>query len=72
MVKTLKIRHEVDQLPDPHLGLDFFTIKLSDQEHILAMEQQLTAKNQEFFIDQKKAIVTVFDPIGLEWWFVLK
>lgn len=63
---------EVDQLPDPHLGLDFFTIKLSDQEHILAMEQQLTAKNQEFFIDQKKAIVTVFDPIGLEWWFVLK
>ena len=23
-------------------------------------------------IDQKKAIVTVFDPIGLEWWFVLK
>ncbi|HCY9032974.1 TPA: VOC family protein [Enterococcus faecalis] len=63
---------EVDQLPDPHLGLDFFTIKLSDQDHILAIEQQLTAKNQEFFIDQKKAIVTVFDPIGLEWWFVLK
>ena len=46
----------MDQLPDPHLGLDFFTIKLSDQEHILAMEQQLTAKNQEFFIDQKKRL----------------
>ena len=61
----------MDQLPDPHLGLDFFTIKLSDQEHILAMEQQLTAKIKSSLLT-RKAIVTVFDPIGLEWWFVLK
>ena len=61
----------MDQLPDPHLGLDFFTIKLSDQDHILAIEQQLTAKIKSSLLT-RKAIVTVFDPIGLEWWFVLK
>ena len=44
---------EVDQLPDPHLGLDFFTIKLSDQDHILAIEQQLTAKIKSSLLTRK-------------------
>lgn len=46
----------MDQLPDPHLGLDFFTIKLSDQEHILAMEQQLTAKIKSSLLTRKKRL----------------
>lgn len=50
--KNLK-QIEVDQLPDPHLGLDFFTIKLSDQDHILAMEQQLTAKIKSSLLTRK-------------------
>lgn len=54
---------------DEILGLDFLKFNIEEAD-LLALEQQLVKHNQEFYIDQKKSILTIFDPIGVEWWFM--
>lgn len=51
------------------LGLDFFKVSVTNQE-LEALENRLEAKKQSFYYDKKKGILTIYDAIGLEWWFV--
>lgn len=51
------------------LGLDFLKIAVS-KEDLLFLEEQLTSSGIEFYADKKKKILTVYDAIGIEWWFV--
>ncbi|WP_291293554.1 VOC family protein [Enterococcus sp.] len=52
------------------LGLDFLKITIN-QEDLLTLEAHLTANQQEFFIDKKKHLLTTYDAIGIEWWFIV-
>ena len=54
---------------DEILGLDFLKFKIEEAD-LLALEQQLINQEQEFYMDKKKSILTVFDPLGVEWWFM--
>ena len=58
----------IEQKTDDVLGLDFLKFKVS-QEDILALIQELKQNATDFFVDKKQAIVTVYDPTGIEWWF---
>lgn len=51
------------------LGLEFLKFFISE-ETILALEKHLIDLQKEFFIDKKKSILTIYDAIGIEWWFV--
>ncbi len=51
------------------LGLDFVKFVLAKAD-LLALEQHLIEMKQAYFIDQKKTILTVYDPTGTEWWFM--
>ncbi|WP_202622170.1 VOC family protein [Candidatus Enterococcus leclercqii] len=60
------------ELPtDKVLGLDFLKFRLS-QEDLEALATHLEALGQSFYKDKRGSIVTVYDPTGLEWWFVRK
>lgn len=50
------------------LGIDFLKFTISEDD-LLALEAHLVGLKQEFFIDKKKSILTIYDPIGVEWWF---
>lgn len=53
------------------LGLDFLKISIS-QEDLDSLEKHLTNENQEFFIDKKRKLLTTYDAIGIEWWFIVQ
>ncbi|OTN75360.1 hypothetical protein A5886_000430 [Enterococcus sp. 8G7_MSG3316] len=53
------------------LGLDFLKISIS-QDDLDTLETHLTAENQEFFIDKKRKLLTTYDTIGIEWWFIVQ
>lgn len=61
----------LDLKTDDVLGLDFLKFQVAEAD-IASLEAHLTAIDQEFFIDKKKSIITVYDPAGIEWWFVKK
>lgn len=50
------------------LGIDFLKFTISEAD-LLTLEAHLLALNYEFFIDKKKSILTIYDRIGVEWWF---
>lgn len=52
------------------LGIDFFVIPLKNEEDMLKLKEHLERKQQEFFVDKKLTILTIFDPGKIEWWFV--
>lgn len=59
------------ELPtDKVLGLDFLMFKVS-QPTLEKLAEHLSAIQYEHFIDKKRSIITVYDAIGIEWWFVL-
>lgn len=60
--KILTPSHEI-------LGIDFVKFILSEAD-LLALEQHLIDMKQTYFMDQKKTILTIYDPIGIEWWFM--
>ncbi|MGK0550754.1 CppA C-terminal domain-containing protein [Enterococcus faecalis] len=66
------VSEELDQLSDPHIGLDFLSFKVASTSQIEQMEAHLRTLELDFFIDKKKSILTIFDPIGIEWWFTIK
>jgi catechol 2,3-dioxygenase len=51
------------------LGLEFLKFFISE-ENILDLEKHLSELKKEFFIDKKKSILTIYDAVGIEWWFV--
>lgn len=59
----------LDLATDDVLGLDFLQFRVP-QADIFALADHLEKLSVEFFIDHKKQIITVYDPTGIEWWFV--
>nr|WP_086350295.1 VOC family protein [Enterococcus sp. 9E7_DIV0242]OTP12712.1 hypothetical protein A5888_003291 [Enterococcus sp. 9E7_DIV0242] len=51
------------------LGWNFFVVDLDGTEEIEKLMYHLEQKKQDFFIDNKRSILTVFDINGIEWWF---
>ncbi|MGM0125309.1 catechol 2,3-dioxygenase [Enterococcus sp. AZ194] len=61
----------IDLPTDSVLGLDFLKFHVSE-ESMTMIEEHLVALKQDFFIDKKKSILTIYDAAGIEWWFVRK
>lgn len=61
----------LDLSTDDVLGLDFLQFRVLPTD-ILALADHLASLNVAFFIDQKKQIITIYDPTGIEWWFISK
>lgn len=51
------------------IGLEFLKFLVSE-EKLLELEKLLNEQKKDFFIDKKKSILTIYDAIGVEWWFV--
>lgn len=51
------------------LGLDFLKFQLQDEqfEQLLKHVQESQMKH---YLDSKQKILTVYDPVGVEWWFL--
>ncbi|EPH95872.1 glyoxalase family protein [Enterococcus faecalis 13-SD-W-01] len=54
---------------DEVLGLDFLKFVIS-QENMDDLIKHLESAKKDFFVDKKKTVLTVYDEIGIEWWFV--
>jgi catechol 2,3-dioxygenase len=52
------------------LGLDFLKFVV-DQESMGNLIHHLKEQAVDFFLDQKQTILTIYDTVGIEWWFVL-
>ncbi|MBO0466996.1 VOC family protein [Enterococcus plantarum] len=52
------------------LGVDFFVVTLNDETEMEHLKQHLEEQKQEFFVDKKLTILTIYDPSQIEWWFV--
>ncbi|GGC78661.1 VOC family protein [Enterococcus wangshanyuanii] len=52
------------------LGIDFFVLNVDHEEEMIRLKGHLEKENQEFFIDNKRKILTIYDPSHIEWWFV--
>lgn len=50
------------------IGLEFIRFILS-QEDLLLLETHFAKQDVDFYIDQKKSILTIYDALGVEWWF---
>lgn len=57
--------------PTEILGLEIlrFAVTKTGMEKL---EQHLLNSKQDYYIDKKKTILTIYDPLGIEWWFVSK
>ena len=58
----------VELKTDDVLGLDFLKFHVS-AEDLQNLIQHLQTTEWPFYVDKKQAIVTVYDPTGIEWWF---
>lgn len=58
----------IDLPTDEVLGLDFMKFAIT-QDELLALEAHFTKKEQDFYINKKKTVMTIYDSIGIEWWF---
>ncbi|MGM0213436.1 VOC family protein [Enterococcus sp. AZ109] len=61
----------IDEPTDKVLGLDFLQFIIS-KEDLVALVDHLNENNKEFFVDKKQSLITIYDSVGIEWWFVLK
>lgn len=52
------------------LGIDFFVLPLKNEEDMLKLKTHLEENKQEFYVDKKLTILTIYDPGNIEWWFV--
>lgn len=59
----------IDLPTDEVLGLDFLKFVVTP-ENMETLVEHLQAENLDFFLDKKKSVITVYDAIGIEWWFV--
>lgn len=61
---------EAIQLPTHEvIGLDFLKFVIS-QENMEELVQHLKEHSVDFFLDKKHTVLTIYDAIGIEWWFV--
>lgn len=51
------------------LGLEIIRFVVTS-DIMTAMEKHFIEQQQDFYTDKKKTILTIYDPAGLEWWFV--
>lgn len=61
--------HAADMDSSDVLGLEIIRFVVTS-DTFNSLEAHLTNKEQEFYIDKKKTLLTVYDPAGVEWWFV--
>lgn len=61
----------IDEPTDKVLGLDFLQFLVS-KEALAELGNHLDEKERDYFRDKKQSLITIYDPAGLEWWFVLK
>lgn len=66
------IKHDTENVKIPShqiLGLDFLKFQLQDEqfEQLLKHVQESQMKH---YLDSKQKILTVYDPVGVEWWFL--
>lgn len=61
----------IDEPTDKVLGLDFLQFIITEDD-LLALVEHLNENDKEFFVDQKQSLITIYDSVGIEWWFVLK
>lgn len=60
---------EVLTLPTDEVhGLDFIKFSVKEKD-FTALADHLAERKQDFFIDCKKKILTIYDALGIEWWF---
>jgi catechol 2,3-dioxygenase len=59
----------IEMPTDKVLGLDVLQFELVE-EAFENLVQQLNAQKVEFFADDNHKIVTLFDTVGVEWWFL--
>lgn len=57
---------------DHTVGINFYVLNVNDSKEIEKLEKHLAKNKIDFFVDQKKTILSVFDLNGIEWWFVRK
>lgn len=55
---------------DEGLGIDFFVLTLEQEAEMKHLKEHLEEQQQEFFVDKKLTILTIYDPSNIEWWFV--
>ncbi|MFD1899310.1 VOC family protein [Enterococcus termitis] len=55
---------------DEALGIDFFVLNVDHEDEMVRLKNHLEEHEQDFFIDNKKTILTIYDPSNIEWWFV--
>ncbi|MGC6768901.1 CppA N-terminal domain-containing protein [Enterococcus sp. LJL128] len=60
----------VEEKDYDNLGWSFFVVDLKTSEEIERLSEHLKTMKQDFFVDNKRSILTVFDVNGIEWWFV--
>ncbi|NRR75870.1 hypothetical protein HRD57_11625 [Tetragenococcus halophilus] len=53
------------------LGLEIIRFVVTS-DVLEGIQKHLAKIGKGFYIDKKKTILTVYDPAGIEWWFVLK
>lgn len=70
-VQASKLNQSIE-ISEDKLGVDFFISYLEDKEEMENFRKHLENKQIDFFIDQKMKILTIFDPSGIEWWFIRK
>lgn len=70
-IQESKFNQSVETSADK-LGLDFFISYLEDKETMKQLKEHLENKQMDFFIDNKMKILTIYDPSGIEWWFIRK
>lgn len=69
-VGLTEVTSEAIQLPTHEvIGLDFLKFVIS-QENMEELVQHLKEYSVDFFLDKKHTVLTIYDAIGIEWWFV--
>ena len=54
---------------DEVIGLEILQFAMSETD-LKALAAHLQEMNQAFYMDKKGSILTVYDPAGIEWWFL--
>lgn len=54
---------------DEVLGLDFLKFVI-DPESMQRLIEHLNKETIDFYIDKKQKVLTLYDAVGIEWWFV--
>ncbi|MGX6962563.1 VOC family protein [Vagococcus xieshaowenii] len=69
----ISLRHsqilEVDKPDDEHMGLDYVTFYLRNEEALEALKMHLDDMKMDYFYNKGKRILNVDDPDGMHIWF---